>query len=265
MILIGERVNAGFKDIKAAIQNKDGDVIKKWARKQTECGADYIDVNLGTASNKVEDLCWMIEMVQEEVDTPISIDNNKPKMLKEAIPVCKKPPLINSTTAVEQQMNELFPLVKEHGASIIGLVMDEAGSPSSADKRVENAGKLIAKAMEFDISPEQIFIDPIIMPLKFMQEQTVEILNATSQFKLFTDPPCHIVCGLSNISNGAKHKGLINRVFVAMLIAHGLDAAILDVTDEELINTVLTSELVMNRSIYADSYIEAFRKKAMGG
>lgn len=260
MILIGERVNAGFKDIKEAIINKDGDVIKEWARKQTGAGATYIDVNLGTASNKPEDLCWMIEMVQEEVDTPISIDNNRSLMLKEAMPVCKKPPLVNSTTAVEEKMNELFPIVAEHGASIIGLVMDEAGSPKDADKRVENAGKIIEKAMEFGLSPDQIFLDPIIMPLKFMQEQATEILKAANQFQLFSDPPCHIVCGLSNISNGTIHKRLLNRIFLTMLIANGCDAAILDVMDNDLVDAVLTAELVMNKQIYADSYLEAFRK-----
>jgi 5-methyltetrahydrofolate corrinoid/iron sulfur protein methyltransferase len=264
MILIGERVNAGFKDVKNAIINKDAKVIKGWARKQADAGASYIDVNLGTASNKAEDLCWMIDMVQEEVDTPISIDNNKPNMLKEAVKVCKKPPLINSTTAVEEKMNQLFPIVADHNASIIGLVMDEAGSPANADKRVENAGKLMEKAMEFNISPDQIFLDPIVMPLNCMQQQAKEILSAANQFKLFSDPPCHIVCGLTNISSGAKHTHLINRVFIAMMIANGCDAVICNVLDEELVNTILTAELIMEKTIYADSYIEAFRKKAKG-
>ena len=93
-----------------------------------------------------------------------------------------------------------------------------------------------------------------------MQEQAKEILSAASQFQLFSDPPCHIVCGLSNVSNGTKHKKLINRTFAAMLIANGLDAVILNVMDFELVDTIVTAELVMNRSIYADSYIEAFRK-----
>jgi 5-methyltetrahydrofolate corrinoid/iron sulfur protein methyltransferase len=261
MIFIGERVNAGFKDIKAAIENKDGDVLKEWARKQADAGATYIDVNLGTVSNKPEDLAWMIEMVQDEVDNPISVDNNKPSMLKEAVPVCKKPPLINSTTAVDEKMNDLFPIVADHDASIIGLVMDEEGSPKDADKRVENAGKIIAKAMEFGLSPEQIFLDPIIMPMKFMQEQSPEILKAANQFQLFSDPPCHIVCGLSNISNGTKYKKLINRTFLVMLIANGCDAAICDVMDNDLVDAVLTAELAMNKQIFADSYIEAFRKK----
>ena len=191
---------------------------------------------------------------------PISIDNNKVVMLKEAIPVCKKPPLVNSITAVDEKMDEIFPLIAEYKASVIGLVMDESGSPKDANKRVENAGKIFAKIMEYGMEPEQLFLDPIVMPIKFMQEQAKEILSAANQFQLFSDPPCHIVCGLSNVSNGTSHKKLINRTFCSMLIANGLDAVICDVTDEDLVNTILTAELIMNKSIYADSYIDAFRK-----
>ena len=91
--------------------------------------------------------------------------------------------------------------------------MDESGSPKNAEKRVENAGKIFAKIMDYGIEPHQLFLDPIVMPLKFMQEQAKEILKAASQFTLFSDPPCHIVCGLSNISNGTTQKKLINRIF----------------------------------------------------
>jgi 5-methyltetrahydrofolate corrinoid/iron sulfur protein methyltransferase len=260
MILIGERINAGFKDVKAAIINKDGDIIKEWAIRQTKAKADYLDVAIGTASNKPEDLCWMIEQVQSVCDTGISIDINKPLLLREAIKVCKKPPLVNSTTAIEEKMNEILPLVAEYNASIIGLVMDEAGSPKTVDKRVEIAGKLVAQAMDLGITPDRLFLDPIIMPIKFAQEQPKIVMEAVSQFKLFSDPPCHIVCGLSNASNGAVHKKILNRTLIAMLIAYGMDAVILDVCDEELVNTILSAELIMNKSIYADSYIEAFRK-----
>ena len=259
MIFIGERINTGFKEIKEAVNNKDGDVLKEVAQKQAKAGATYLDVNLGAVSSKPEDLCWMIEQVQDGCDLPISIDNNKVAMLKEAIPVCKKPPLVNSINAVEANLDAILPTVKEYDASIIGLVMDEDGSPKSADKRVENAGRIFAKMMEYDIAPDKLFLDPIVMPLKYMQDQSKEILAATSQFRLFSDPPCHIVCGLSNISNGTTKKKLINRTFAVMMVANGLDAVILDVNDTELVDAILTAELVLNKSIYADSYCEAFR------
>lgn len=259
MIFIGERINVGFKDIKDAVLNKDGAPIREWAKKQADAKATYLDVNLGAVSGKPEDLIWMIEQVQAEVDLPISIDNNKVTLVKEAVPACKKPPLINSTTADDKYLDALLPVAAEYGASIIGLSIDETGSPKSADKRVEIAAKIFSRLMEYDMSPEQLFLDPIVMPLKYMQEQATEILSAASQFKLFSDPPCHIVCGLSNISNGTTQKKLINRTFAIMLVANGLDAVIMDVCDTELMDAILTAELIMNKSIYADSYLEAFR------
>jgi len=254
MILIGERINTGFADIKQAVLDKDPKPLQQWAREQAEAGAHYIDVNLGAVSTKPEVMCWMIEKVQEVVDTPISIDTNKPAILAEAIRVCNKKALINSTTAAKEKLDQMMPIAAEHKASIIGVVMDETGTPKNAEKRVENAGKILEKAMELGIPTEDLLLDPIVMPLKFMQDQAKAILDATHQFTLFSDPPPHIVCGLSNISNGALHKKLLNRTFLVMAIANGLDAVICDVLDTELINAVLAAELILNKQIYADSF-----------
>jgi 5-methyltetrahydrofolate corrinoid/iron sulfur protein methyltransferase len=255
MIFIGERINTGFKEIKAAVADKNPKPIQDWAKKQTAAGATYLDVNLGAVSSKPEDMCWMIEQTQSAVDTPICIDSNKPNIIKEALKAVKGKALINSTTATDEKLDALMPLAAEHKAAIIGVVMDEAGTPKDANKRVENAGKIMAKAMELGIPSEDIFLDPIVMPLKFMQEQAKEILSATGQFKLFSDPPPHITCGLSNISNGTKHKKLLNRTFLVMAIANGMDSAICDVMDTDLVNAARGAELVMNREIYADSFV----------
>ena len=254
MIFIGERINTGFKDIKQAVMDKNPGPLQDWARKQTDAGATYLDVNLGAVSSKPEDMCWMIETVQQAVETPICIDTNKPKILVEAIKACRPGSLINSTTAADEKLDAIMPVAAEHNASIIGVVMDEAGAPKNADKRVENAGKILAKAMELGMEPDRVFLDPIVMPLKFMQEQAKEILEATRQFQLFSDPPPHIVCGLSNISNGTTHKKLLNRIFLVMAINNGMDAAICDVMDTQLVNAALAAELVMNKEIYADSF-----------
>ncbi len=255
MIFIGERINTGFKDIKQAVMDKDPAPLQDWAAKQTEAGATFLDVNLGAVSSDPADMCWMVETVQQAVDTPICIDTNKPNILAEAIKACKPGTLINSTTAAPEKLDVMMPIAAENDASIIGLVMDESGTPKNADKRVENAGMIIAKAMELGMEPDRVFLDPIVMPLNVMQEQAQQILDATRQFKLFSNPPPHIVCGLSNISNGTTHKGLISRIFLSMAIGCGMDAAICDVLDKDLVNAALTAELVMNREIYADSYV----------
>ena len=255
MIFIGERINTGFKDVKQAVMDKDPAPLQEWAKKQTDAGATYLDVNLGAVSANPTDMCWMIETVQEAVETPICIDTNKPNILAEAIKVTRPGMLINSTTAADEKLDVMMPIAAEHNASIIGLVMDEAGTPKSTDKRVENAGKILAKAMELGMEPPRVFLDPIVMPLKFMQDQAKGILEAVRQFVLFSDPPPNIVCGLSNISNDTTHKELIDRTFLVMAINNGMSAAICNVMDTELVNAALTAELVMNRQIYADSYV----------
>ena len=255
MIFIGERINTGFKDIRQAVMDKDPGPLTKWAELQTKAGATYLDVNLGAVSADPADMCWMLETVQQAVDTPISIDTNKPSILIEAIKVCRGPALVNSTTAADEKLDAIMPIVADNDASVIGLSMDETGTPKNVDKRVENAGKILAKAMELGMEPDRVFLDPIVMPLKYMQDQAGNILEATRQFQLFSDPPPHVVCGLSNVSNGTTHKKLINRIFLAMAINSGMDAAICDVMDTELVNAALTADLVMNREIYADSYV----------
>ena len=255
MIFIGERINTGFKDIKQAVMDKDPAPLREWAKKQTDAGASFLDVNLGAVSADPAVMCWMIETVQEAVETPICIDTNKLNILAEAIKVCRPGALINSTTAADEKLDAMMPVAAEHDASIIGLVMDESGTPKDVDKRVENAGKILAKAMELGMEPDRVFLDPIVMPLKFMQDQAKNILEATRQFLLFSDPPPNIVCGLSNISTSTTNKGLINRTFLVMAINNGMSAAICDVLDTDLVNAARTADLMMNQEIYADSYV----------
>jgi 5-methyltetrahydrofolate corrinoid/iron sulfur protein methyltransferase len=255
MIFIGERINTGFKDIKQAVADRDPAPLQAWAKRQAEAGADYLDVNLGAASADPADMCWMLETVQQAVQTPVSVDTNKPKILAEAIKICRPGMLINSTTAAEEKLDAIMPIAAEHQAAIIGLAMDEAGTPRSVEKRVENAGKILAKAMELGIEPDRVFLDPILMPLKYMQDQAKDILESMRQFLLFSDPPPHVVCGLSNVATGTTQAPLINRTFLVMAIASGLDAAICNVLDTDLVNAARTADLVMNREIYADSYV----------
>jgi len=260
MIFVGERVNGGFKDIQRAIKEKDKSIIQHWARIQTEAGANYIDVNMGAASNKVDDFLWMIEAVQETVETPISIDSNKPVFVEKAIKVCKHPPIINSTTADKEKLDQIIPLVAEHNASLIGLCMDKKGAPQDVNRRVELGATIFSEAIEKGLSEDRIFLDPVTMPLKFLQEQARNLIEAVRQFMLLSSPPPHIIVGLSNISSKAREMRLINRIFLVMCIEAGLDAAICDVTDKELVNSAITAEIILNKHIYSDSFIKAYKE-----
>jgi len=201
-------------------------------------------------------MIWMIEQVQAVTETPISIDTNKLVILREAIKACKKPPLLNSTTCAKEKLDPFIEISSQYGASMIGLAMDESGSPKEIGRRVECAGLIAAAWMEAGLPMEHLYLDPIVMPLKFMQDQAKDFLEAVRQFKMLSDPAPHISCGLSNISSKATEKKLINRTFIAMAVAAGLDAAIVDVMDTDLLAAAKTAELLMNLEIYADSYLQ---------
>ncbi|MHC4532016.1 MAG: pterin-binding domain-containing protein, partial [Planctomycetota bacterium] len=112
----------------------------------------------------------------------------------------------------------------------------------------------------------RIFIDPIVLPVKVpnAQVQPTNILAAIDQIKYLSDPSPHMTMGLSNLSQGAAERSLINRVFLAMAVSHGLDSAIVDVLDEELMNVLATSEMLMNKQIYSDSFLKVYNAASKG-
>lgn len=261
MIFIGERINAGFKDIAQAIRERDPKPIQKWAKKQAAI-ADYIDVNIGAASKNPADMAWLVQVVQEAVPTPISVDSTHPEILRAGLEALDgRPALVNSTTAEDEKLAKIIPLAVEYGAAIIGVVTDERGSPMDVARRVENGAKIFAACMEAGIPLERIFLDPVLMPVRFMQDQAAKVLEAIREYALLSDPPPHISVGLSNICSKAKERGLLTRTFLVMAMAMGLDAAICNVLDEELLAAVATAELILNQTIYSDEYLAAFRAR----
>jgi len=259
MILIGERINAGFKDIANAIRTKNPAAVEKWAVAQSEAGATYLDVNIGAASRDPADMGWLVETVQKAVPTKISVDSTKIEAIEAGLDVIDgRGVLINSTTADPGKLEKIVPLAVKHNAMLLGLAMDERGSPQTVERRVENGAMVFMAAMEAGIPPERILLDPILMPIKFMQEQVPFVLEAIDQYTHLSDPPPHISVGLSNIGSKTTERGRIVRTFLVMAMARGLDAAICNVCDAETIAAVATAELMLNKEIYSDSYIRAF-------
>lgn len=260
MFIIGERINGMYKDIKEAIQRKEKGPIQKRALSQIKAGANALDINIGPASPEpLKVMPWLVETVQEVTDITLSLDSPKIEVIKEGLRVCKSPPIINSTTGQQEKLDHYLPLAREYNASLIGLTIDEKGIPKDINTRVEIAARILASALEHGQPMEKLFIDPIVMPVNVAQAQAPIVLEAIKQFTLLNDPSPHIVVGLSNLSQGGAERELINRIFVVMAIQNGLDAAIMDANDEELVNAIASAELLLNKVIYSDSYLKAYR------
>ncbi len=269
MILIGERINGMFKNVKEAIAQKDKKVIQEIAKKQTDAGASYLDVNVGTAAADQEGtIQWLVETIQETCSTPLSLDSQKPNVIAAGLKVinAENGVILNSTPlnkkSDEEILDKYIEMANQAGpkANIIALTMDKNGVPQDIDTRVAIAAEIVSKAMEKGFSTQRLLIDPIILPVRVpnAQVQPGNILSAMDQIRLLAEPAPVMTIGLSNLSQGTTERSLINRIFLAMGISRGLDSAIVDVLDQDLMNVVATAEMLMDKQIYSDSFLKVY-------
>jgi 5-methyltetrahydrofolate corrinoid/iron sulfur protein methyltransferase len=258
MIVISERINGLFRSVMKAIDNRDEKFIQDLARNQVEAGAQILDVNTGPGVDDApEVMTWLVKTIQDAVDAKLSIDTPKMDAMEAGVKAASSSVLINSATAEAKKMDVLFPLAVEHNSEIICLTLDEKGIPNDANSRAELAMVMVAKAMELGIDTDRLFLDPLILPVGAAQDQGPKVLEALSMFKAISDPPPKTVVGLSNVSNNTKERPLLNRTYLVMLMAHGLDSAIMDPTDTELMSAIKASEVLLNKKLYADDFLRA--------
>lgn len=263
MEIIGERINGMFKDIREAIKAQDKKPVQDWAIRQTENGATWLDVNTGaSAEDQMATMKWLVNTIQEVVDTPLALDSTNYDIIEEGLKLCKRPALINSCHADRYKIERVFPMAVKYNAKVIGLAMsEESGIPKNADNRVALAMELVAAADEFGLPLEDLYIDPLILPINVAQDHAVEAMETLRQVKLLSDPAPKTVVGLSNVSQRCANRKLINRTMIVMLMACGLDAAIADANDDELVEAAATARVIMNKEIYCDSYVDLFKAK----
>jgi len=262
MFIIGERINGMFKSVGEAIQKKDKLVIQDLVLKQVNAGANALDLNVGPAAeDPVEAMVWLVETVQEVTNVPLSIDTTKSEVMEVGFRSCRNRTVLNSISAVKEKMVTLLPLAKKYNSLIIGLTLDEKGVPQTVEGRTELACAILTRIIEEEISPENLYLDPLILPVNVAQDQCPLVLETIRQIKLLSDPPPKTLLGLSNVSQKTIDRSLVNRTYAVMALAYGLDGAILDPLDKDLMEAVITAELLLNKFIYCDSYLEAYHKK----
>lgn len=261
MFVIADRLNGMFDDVNAAIHSKDAATIQDIAKQQLSGGATALDINVGRDVKDPESvLLWMAEAIREVTDAPISVDTAKPAIMKAVVPKVAGEKVINSTKADPEMAIEYIGLAVENQARLIGLTIDADGVPGNVEKRVELGAQLIALASDGGLSMDKLIIDPIMLPIKVTPQNPTHCMEAIGQLKAFSDPPPHFILGLSNVSDGCESVNLIDRTYVAMAIAHGLDAVFLDPRETDLMDAVITAELLLAKMVYCDSFLEAARQ-----
>lgn len=247
MLLIGEKIHIISPKVKEALAARDGAFFVELARKQREAGADALDLNIGPQKKAgPEVMSWLVDCVQEAVgDLTLSFDTTNLAAIEAGLKKLKRNghvnAIINSTSAEEERLATVPPLAAQYGAKLIALTMAKEGIPVSAEARVALAlDKLIPRAQEVGLTMDQLLIDPLVLTVSGCQEYVPHCIEAVRLLKMVTDPPPLVNVGLSNVSNAvpAPLRPLLNRTYLVMLMAVGVDAVILDPLDRELMETI---------------------------
>lgn len=262
MLIIGELINATRPSVGEAIDSRNDECIRALARRQHEAGADVIDLNAGRSGDReAADLQWMIEVIEDDLgrDIRLAIDTASTRAMDEAIRRCSATPMMNSLSN-EPSKSELFSIAAECGCEVIGLAMGERGMPRTADARFAEAQALITKCEGAGIPSERLHVDLLCLSIASVHGQGRSLLEAIRRVKSATS--AKTIAALSNISYGLPNRSLINRTYVAMLLEAGLDAMILDPTDEPIRDAICASAALLGTDNHCMDYIRHHRAKA---
>ncbi|MCD8125443.1 MAG: methyltetrahydrofolate cobalamin methyltransferase [Lachnospiraceae bacterium] len=267
MIIIGEKINGSIPSVAEAISKRDADFIKARAQAQEKAGATYIDCCASVPeAEEVETLHWMIDCIQEVTDLPISVDSPSPDVLAEAYKFCKKPGIFNSVSGEGKKIDTIFPILAQpenKSWQVIALLSDDTGIPKCAADRLKVFEKIMAKAKEYGIAPNRIHIDPLVEMLCTSEngiETNVEVIQTVRA----RYPSIHITAAVSNISFNLPVRKLINYGFLVLAMNAGLDSAIMDPTNRDMLGLVYSTEALLGLDDYCMEYIGAYREGLIG-
>ncbi len=217
-----------------------------------------LDVNGGLAGQEIELLSWLVDLVQEVVDIPLCLDSADPQALMKALPRCKQRPMVNSISD-EPARWAMLPVLKEHRPKVIALCLSESGMPTGVEDRVATASRLVDRLTAEGFALDDIYVDGCVMPVSTSPEQGIKLLaNRQSDSDAISGE--HVSAGVSNVSFGLPIRKLLNETFLLLLAAHGLDAAIVDPCDQQLMMAIMAAEVLLGRDKNCRKYLAAFRE-----
>ncbi|MCY3580400.1 MAG: methyltetrahydrofolate cobalamin methyltransferase [Acidimicrobiia bacterium] len=264
-VVIGERINpTGRKLLAEEMRNGDFSRVEADALAQVAAGAQMLDVNAGIPlTDEPALLAEAVRLVQSLVEVPLSIDSSIVKALEAGLSVYQGKALVNSVTGEEERLEQVLPLVAEHGAAVVAISNDETGISEDPEVRFRVAAKIVERAESYGIPPEDVVVDPLVMPvgaLRYAGRQVFDILTRLRQ-----ELGVNSTCGASNISFGLPNRSGINSSFLTMAIASGLTSAITNPLEPEVVQAVKSADVLMGNDPDCTRWIRTYRQPTAGG
>ncbi len=236
---IAESINIMGKRTGAAMKERDPGPIQEMANEEVADGGDFLDLNIGPARKDGPELMpWIVQVVEEVTDCPLSLDTTNADALIAGIKAAKEPEkhLMNSISLQPERMKKLIPVAAEAGCYVVGLLWGVDGMPRDSNERAAMTVDLVMAMNEAGIPNEKILIDPIATPITLGSDQVMSGLDFMAMLPEIA-PGVKSTVGLSNVSNGVstEKRPYLNRAYLAMLMKYGIWSAIVDTYDHELI------------------------------
>ena len=259
LTIVGERINVIATEIGTAMRERDPGPIIAMAKAEVAGGADILDVNIGPASKDGPELMpWLVKTIQEAVDVRLCLDTTNFEAMEAGLKVVKGKAMINSASGEPERMKRMLSFAATYQADVIGLTMTERGIPADANERAAIAYDIITACGEHGVPLENLYLDPLILPISVAQDKAMAGVEAIDTFKQLNEPPLKTIVGLSNISNNTPPatKEVLDSVYLVMLMDAGLTAAIMDPLDRNLVNTAKAVGIMRNEVLYAHSFVD---------
>lgn len=264
MIIIGEKINGTIPVVKEAIEKRDVTFIADRAIKQTEAGAHFIDICASTApEDEIETLRWLMKVVQDATDTPLSIDSPNPRVIEAVFQYANKPGMLNSISEEGDKCEVLLPLMEGNTWEVVGLTCDNNGIPNDLETKLNITRSMVEKASKYGITPDRIHIDPCVMALS---TENNSMLNFAAEIKAIKElyPTIHVTGAISNISFGLPVRPLLNKTAMAFAIEAGMDSAVMDPLNRDLMSTIFATYALMGQDKHCRKYSKALRAGQIG-
>ena len=261
--VIGERINpTGRKKLAAEMQAGNFDTVRSDALAQAAAGATMLDVNAGVTAvdpNATEPdlLVQTLELVQQTVDLPLSIDSSVSAAIEAGLAVAKGRPLVNSVTGEEEKLEAILPLVKKYDVPVVAISNDETGISEDPDVRFAVAKKIVERAADYGIAAHDVVVDPLVMPIGAMGTAGQQVFRLVRRLR--DELGVNTTCGLSNISFGLPHRHGVNAAFIPMVIASGMTSAIMNPCRPQEMEAVRAANVLNGTDADCAQWITTYR------
>ena len=257
-VVIGERINpTGKKRMQEALRTGDVNYLLKEAVNQSAAGAAVLDVNVGLGG--VDEAAWMeraVSAIQGVCTCPLQLDTADPEALARGLRAYNGKALINSVSGKQEVMDQVFPLAKRYGGTVVALLLDEEGIPDTAEGRVAIARRIMAEAARYGIAKRDLVMDALTMTVSTGERNALVTLETLRRCR--EELGVRTVLGVSNISFGLPQREKLAGPFLTLALGAGLDAAILNPLSEAMMDAWQAALTLTGRDKGCRAYLERF-------